>query len=82
MSRNRTNPRRTLIIAAAAMVVLALAPSRFTRVATSFAAEPALIALAPPSRMFTLVADFLRPTRLRDRSDDPIIREVENARDE
>lgn len=82
MSRNRTNPRRTLVIAAVALVVLALLPSRLTRVATSLAAEPALIALAPPARLFTVVADFLRPTRVRGWSDDPLILEVENARDE
>lgn len=82
MPRSRTNPRRTLVIAAAVLVVLALLPSRFTRVATSFAGEPALIALAPPSRVFTVVSDFLRPTRVRGLADDPAIREVENARDE
>lgn len=82
MSRPRTNPKRTLLIAAAVLVLLALLPSRFTRAATSLAAEPAIIALAPPARLFTLVADFLRPTRVRGMSGDPAILEVENARDE
>lgn len=82
MPRPRSNPRRTLFIAAAILLILALIPSRFTRVVTSYAAEPARIALAPPSRVFTLVADFLRPPRSASLSDDPAIREIEQARDE
>ena len=82
MSRPRSNPRRTIFIAAAILLILALLPSRFTRVVTSYAAEPARIALAPPSRVFTLVADFLRPPRSAALADDPAIREIEQARDE
>jgi cell shape-determining protein MreC len=82
MARTRSNPRRTLFIAAAILLILALLPSRFTRVVASYAAEPARIALAPPSRVFTIVADFLRPPRSAGLSDDPAIREIEQARDE
>lgn len=83
MSRSRSNPRRTLLIAAAALLLLALLPTtRITQTISSYAAEPARIALAPPSRVFTLVADFLRPPRSAGLSDDPAIREIEQARDE
>ena len=77
MARARSSPRRTLFFAAAILLLLALLPSRWTRVVTSYAAEPARIALAPPSRVFTIVADFLRPPRSAGYSDDPAVREIE-----
>lgn len=82
MPRTRPNPRRTLLVASTILLLLALLPSRLTRVFTAYAAEPARIAVAPPARVFTLVADFLRPPRSAGLSDDPAIREIEQARDE
>lgn len=83
MPRPRSNPRRTILVAAAAFLLLALAPTtRLTQTLTSYAAEPARIALAPPARVFTLIADFLRPPRSPAHSTDPAVREIEQARDE
>ncbi len=83
MSRSRTSPRRSLLIAAAIFLILALLPSfPVLQTVSSYAAEPARIALAPPSRVFTVVADFLRPPRSPDLAADPAVREIENARDE
>jgi hypothetical protein len=83
MSRSRTSPRRSLLLAAAIFFILALLPSfPILQTISSYAAEPARIALAPPSRVFTVIADFLRPPRSPDLAGDPAVREIENARDE
>ncbi|MGP1309495.1 MAG: rod shape-determining protein MreC [Phycisphaerales bacterium] len=82
MARPRTNPRRSLLIAAAVFLILALLPSRLTGTLTSYAAEPALIALAPPARVFSYVANFLRPPGSAGLSDDEAVREIEIARDD
>lgn len=80
MARGSVTPQRALALAVAALLILALAPARFTRWVERFQ-QPVRFVFAPISETASLASRTLRPADRGDRSQDPDIRALTEERE-